>query len=142
MNHGAKKTQDDLIKLQFAMPADEWIIQIVPEGDQGRPIRDVIAKRKLFRTEQVSWFRARNADECHIYGRPDSTRFILIDDVKRGGLDQMRQDGLTPTVVIETSPDNFQVWVAASEIELPVSVATQLSKLLERRYSTDTGSAT
>ena len=140
-NLGAVKTQNDLIKIQFTLPADEWIIQIVPEGNQGRPIRDIVTRQKLFSAEQVSWFRALNANGCHIYGRPNSTRYVLIDDVQQEGIIRFKQDGLVPTAIIETSPDNFQVWITASNDELPIPVATQLAKLLEQRYSTDTGSA-
>jgi len=68
MNLGASKTQNDLTKLQFALPDDEWIIQIVPEGDQGPRIRDIIPCRKLFSTEQVYWFRYINTNGRHIYG--------------------------------------------------------------------------
>jgi hypothetical protein len=141
MNLGATKTRDDLTKLQFALPADEWIIQIVPEGNQGRPIRDIVTRQKLFSAEQVSWFRALNANGCHIYGRPNSTRYILIDDVKKEGIMRLKQDRLVSTAVIETSPDKFHVWIAVTNENLSEPVATQLAKLLEQRYSTDTGSA-
>lgn len=141
MKTGAYRTRDDLIKLQFALPADEWIIQTAPEGDHERPIRDIISKRKLWSIEQVLWFRARNVNGCHIYGRPFSTRFVLIDDVKHEGITRLKHDGLTPTAVVETSPDNFQVWITVSGDELAVPVATQLAKLLEREYSTENGSA-
>ena len=106
-----------------------WLL--LRKGDQGRAIRDIVPRRKLFSNEQVSWFRAKNANGCHIYGRPNSTRYILIDDVKQEGIRRLKQDGLTPTAITETSPDNFQVWIAASRDELPIPVATQLAKLLE-----------
>jgi hypothetical protein len=141
MHNGSIKTQADLIKLQFALPADEWIIQIVHEDDQGQPIRDIVTRQKLFSTKRVSWFRALNAKGSHIYGRPYSTRYVLIDDVRHEGIVRLKQDEIVPTVIIETSPDNFQVWITVSETELPKLVATRLAKLLELRYSTDTGSA-
>lgn len=69
------------------------------------------------------------------------TRYVLIDDVLQEGIVRLKQDGLSPTAVIETSPDNFQVWITVSENELPRLIATRLAKLLELRYSIDTGSA-
>jgi hypothetical protein len=141
LQNGAIKTQNDLIKLQFALPADEWIIQMVHEDNQGQPIRDIVTRHKLFSTKLVAWYRAKNANGWHVYGRPYSTRYVLIDDVQHEGIVKLRQDGLTPTAVIETSPDNFQVWITVSENELPKLVASRLAKLLELRYSTDTGSA-
>lgn len=139
MNAGALKTRDDLIKLQFALPADEWIIVVKLESKE-RAVRETISRRTLFSMKYVEWFRARNANGCHIYGRPYSTRFVLIDDVKHEGITRLKHDGLTPTAVVETSPDNFQVWLTVSDVELPVPVATQLAKLLERQYSVDNGS--
>ena len=136
----ARFTQDDLVKLQFALPADEWIILVRPEED-GRRVREIISSRDLFSMKYVEWFRARNANGCHIYGRPNSTRYALIDDVKQEGIERLKQDDLKPTAIVETSPDNFQVWITASDDELPIPVATHLAKLLERRYSSDKGSA-
>jgi len=52
----------------------------------------------------------------------------------------MKQDGLTPTARIETSPENFQVWITASNGELPDRVATELGKLLASMYGGDPGS--
>jgi len=140
MTHGLTKTQNDLIKLQFALLADEWIILVKPEDD-GKAIREIIPHRDLFSKKYVEWFRARNANGCHIYGRPNSTRYILIDDVKQEGIDRLKDDGLTPTGIVETSPDNFQIWITVSVEELPIPIANQLAKLLEQRYSTDIGSA-
>lgn len=107
-NLGAVKTQNDLIKIQFTLPADEWIIQIVPEGNQGRPIRDIVTRQKLFSAEQVSWFRALNANGCHIYGRPNSTRYVLIDDVQQEGIIRFKQDGLVPTASLKPAPTTFK----------------------------------
>jgi len=142
MHRGAIKTQNDLIKLQFALPADEWIIQLVPEGENGRPIRDIIPKRKLFSTEQVSWFRAKNADEFHIYGRPNSTRYVLLDLDKDGEavVRQMRMDKFALSALVETSTGKFQAWIAVSREDLPVPVATALGKLIAKRYNGDKGS--
>ena len=142
MHRGATKTQNDLIKLQFALPADEWIIQLVPEGENGRPIRDFIPKRKLFSAEQVSWFRARNADEYHIYGRPNSTRYVLLDLDKDGEavVQQMRMDKFALSALVETSAGKFQAWIAVSREDLPVPVATALGKVIAKRYNGDKGS--
>jgi hypothetical protein len=139
MSQGATKTQNDLINIHFAMPANDWIILVKPD-DNSRAIREIIPRRSLFSLKYVEWFRARNANGCHIYGRPNTTRYILIDDVTIEALSRMRQDGSTPTVVIETSLDNFQVWITASADDLPIHVATELGKLLAAKYGGDPGS--
>jgi len=127
MNPAASKSQLDLIKLRFSLAAAEWIIQIVPEGDQGRAIRVDVTSRKLFSTEQVLCFCAKHANGYHVYGRPNTTRYLLIDDAKQEGIVRLRQDGLDPTAIIETSPGNFQAWITASNDELPKPVATHFA---------------
>jgi hypothetical protein len=141
MSIGAKKTQNDLVKIQFSLPSDEWIIAVIQEGNDGRVIRETIPYRKLFSTKYVEWFRYKNANGCHIYGRPNSTRYVLIDDVTQEGVIRLKQGELNPTVIVETSPDKFHAWITVSKDELPIPVTTQLAKLLEQRYSIDTGSA-
>lgn len=138
----ARYTQQDLTNLYFALPSDEWTIQIVPEGNNGQPIRDIIPARKLFSMTNVSWFRARNADECHIYGRPNSTRYLLVDLDKNAddAIRQMRADEFPFSALIKTSPGKFQAWIAVSKEELPIPVATELGKLIAQRYRGDSGS--
>jgi hypothetical protein len=133
-------TQDDLIKLQFALPSDEWIIAVIPEDGISYVVHETINRHDLFSMKYVSWFRERNANGCHIYGRPNSTRYILIDDLSADAVAQIKQDALSPTVVIETSPDNFQAWITASNEDLPKQVATELGKLLASKYGGDPGS--
>ncbi len=137
---GLRWTQDDLTKIMFALPADEWIILVKLE-DGGEFLHDIISKHQLISRKYVGMFRARNANGCHVYGRPNSTRYILIDDVSETSIQRMKEDGLVPTVVVETSPDNFQIWITVSKEDLTISTASRLAVLLERRYSHDTGSA-
>jgi hypothetical protein len=142
MNPYVRKTQQDLTKLQFALPSLEWIIAVISEDKSRYPVREVIPKQRLFSNEYVNWYRGSNADSCHIYGRPRSTRYVLLDLDKDGQskLDQVRSDNFTPTAVIETSPDNFHVWIAVSDVDLPIPIATTLSKLICKRYGGDVGS--
>jgi hypothetical protein len=139
MTLGATKTQTDLINIHFAMPANDWIILVKP-NDGSRAIREIIPCQLLFTKKYVEWFRARNANGCHIYGRPNSTRYILIDDITTEALSRMKHNGLTLTAAIETSPDNFQVWITAADEDLPIQVATELAKLLAAQYGGDPGS--
>ncbi len=64
----------------------------------------------------------------------------MIDDLSADAVSRMKRDGLSPTVVIETSPDNYQSWITASHEELPVPVASELGKLLASKYGGDPGS--
>ncbi len=91
------------------------IIVVVPEDGSGRVLREIIPRRHLFSQEYVKWFRAKNANGCNIYGRPNSTRYVLVDwdQDAEDRLRQMKDYGLRPSAVIETSPGRFQAWIVA-----------------------------
>ena len=56
---------------------------------------------------------------CSIVVTPISAfqRFILLNGVKEDELAQMRQEGLAPAVVVETTRDNFEVMFKTPRIE-------------------------
>src|SRR5947209_8087652 len=85
-------------------------------------IRDAETERMLLRTwsaaevqEAVGWLRRMNARGNDIYIRPaGSVGLILVDDLTAGAVERLRDDGLAPAAVVETSPENFQAWVRVS----------------------------
>lgn len=87
------------------------------------------------------FLRHRNANDDHIYGRPESTKYILVDDVDEQGLRWLRDDGLTPVLIVMTSKGNFQAWIKVSNEELSIPLAAASAKLLAVRYDGDEGSA-
>ena len=52
----------------------------------------------------------------------------------------MRETGFAPAVVIETSPNNFQVWLQHGHV-LEKDLSTAVAKALARRFNGDQGSA-
>jgi hypothetical protein len=64
----------------------------------------------------VEWLRARNAHGCHILGRPNSTHYIMVDDVKPAGINRYKGTSISTTTIVEFKPDNLQVWLCISEI--------------------------
>jgi hypothetical protein len=88
-------------------------------GVEGRP-----EPKMLLRTwdeaalrKSVPWLRANNAEGAAIYIRPSGEHpYSLIDDLKAGSIERMKTAGFTPTIVVETSPGNFQAWLNHGEV--------------------------
>ena len=62
--------------------------------------------------EAIKWLRQENGKGAHIYIRPAGTHSLsLIDDLTADAIERMRADGFEPTVVVETSANNFEAWL-------------------------------
>src|SRR5215471_13180311 len=58
----------------------------------------------------VPWLKFQNRDGRNIYIRPRGEHpLTLIDDLNAESLQRMKNAGFSPAVIVETSPDNFQV---------------------------------
>jgi hypothetical protein len=63
---------------------------------------------------QIGYLKAMNAGGYHIFMKPeDERRFLLLDDIPQKRLKRQKEhDRFKPgRLVVETSPDNFQVWI-------------------------------
>lgn len=94
--------------------------------------------------KSLSWLKRENAKGADIFIRPAGDKnsgLILLDDLSRQRLEQMKQEGCAPAAVIETSPDNFQAWVRVDTKPLEPEVATRVSQGLAKHYDADPNSA-
>ncbi|MDZ8260596.1 MAG: DNA-primase RepB domain-containing protein [Nostoc sp. ChiQUE01b] len=66
---------------------------------------------------------------------------VLIDDIDPVTVEDLKDKGLAPAVVIETSYKNCQAWIRASKEPIERETATHLAKLLTREAGGDPGSA-
>ncbi len=90
---------------------------------------------------RVRYLKHRNAHEAHIYFRPSGERrFTLLDDLSRTLLADLSAHGFEPCAVIETSPENFQVWLRHSRV-LSKELGTVAAQLLARRFGADPSAA-
>src|SRR6516165_418634 len=66
---------------------------------------------------RFAWLRQENACGAHIFARPHGlSRLTLVDDLSDSALNSMKRAGFTPTLVVETSPRNFQAWLKHSRV--------------------------
>jgi hypothetical protein len=97
---------------------------------------DEVALRK-----SVPWLRAKNAEGAAIYIRPSGEHpYSLVDDLKMASIERMKADGFTPTIVVETSPGNFQAWLNHGEV-LDKRTSTAAARRLSERFGGDPGAA-
>jgi hypothetical protein len=89
----------------------------------------------------VQWLERQNLDGRHIYVRPKGEHNLsLVDDLTADALAVMKREGFHPTLVVETSPSNFQAWVKHPEpLEKQLSTAT--ARALAERFRGDSGAA-
>jgi hypothetical protein len=86
----------------------------------------------------AGYLRHSNARGSHIYVRPtESIGLVLMDDVRRDTLDQLRRDGLAPAAIVETSPGNHQAWIRLSDKPIERELASAAARDLARTYGTD-----
>jgi len=91
--------------------------------------------------EAVKWLRHENAKGAHVYIRPAGTHSLsLLDDLTAEAIERMKAEGFEPAVVVETSPNNFQVWLNHGQI-LEVATSTHAAKRLAERFQADPSSA-
>lgn len=87
---------------------------------------------------RLGWLKHRNANEWHIYLRPEAREpIVLVDDLSEAGVASMRADGLGALCVVESSPDNFQAWIRIAESPVPHELATGIGEVLATRYDAD-----
>jgi hypothetical protein len=89
----------------------------------------------------VTFLKAQNALGKHIYVRPEGSHSLtLVDDLKAETVARMKIEGFAPAAVVETSPANFQAWLAHGAILEP-GLSTEVSKEIALQYGGDPGSA-
>ena len=91
--------------------------------------------------EAVQRLRRENARGAHIFVRPHGTHALsLVDDLSLEAIARMTNAGFQPALVVETSPQNFQVWLNHQRT-LDHNTSTLVAKELANRFGGDLSSA-
>lgn len=86
-------------------------------------------------------FRRENARGAHIFVRPHGIHALsLIDDLDIDAIAQMTGAGFQPALVLETSHQNFQVWLNHGRT-LGRNMSTGAARELAKRFGGDPSSA-
>jgi hypothetical protein len=91
--------------------------------------------------KSVPWLRYQNSQGRNIYIRPKGEHHLsMVDDLTAGAIKQMKAEGYSPTMVVETSPGNFQAWLNHGQV-LPQRPSTLAARALAEKFGGDKGAA-
>ncbi|PSD28844.1 DNA topoisomerase [Stenotrophomonas maltophilia] len=89
----------------------------------------------------MGFLKAQNARGSHIYIRPEGEHaYTFVDDLSLARIAEMKAAGFPPALVLESSPNNYQAWVAHGAT-LEKDVSTAVAKALAERFGGDPSSA-
>ena len=92
--------------------------------------------------QHLPWLKRQNALGHPIYVRPAEPAagrervpgIVLVDGLKRETVEQMKRDGLEPSLVVETGRGRHQAWVRVTEGEISRDEAREAARHLATRY--------
>ena len=91
--------------------------------------------------QAIQPLRRENARGAHIFVRPHGAHTLnLVDDLGVDAIARMTDAGFQPALVVETSPQNFQVWLNHRRT-LDRNMSTWAAKELAKRFGGDLSSA-
>lgn len=76
---------------------------------------------------------------AHVYFRPNNSSIILVDDISWSTIEQMFDDRFEPSVVVETSPKNYQAWIRISDRFISNEIASKAARYFADKYQGDKG---
>ena len=116
-----RKAVKDLEDFLHVIKGDKYLVNLVPAkgvADRSTHIRphkpfyrsaeDILAERKAY-------FRGNTSGMRDVYARIQDVRYVLADDIPTKDLHKVYK--YRPTLVVETSRDNHQVWFRCDDIE-------------------------
>lgn len=118
---------------------------LIPGKDNGETKRDAVMLLRTWDTEtircSIPWLRAKNAGGAAIYVRPHGEHHLsLVDDLTADAVQKMKNNGFEPSLVVETSPGNFQAWLNHG-IMLDKRTSTAAARALAEKFGGDPGAA-
>ena len=92
--------------------------------------------------KSLPYLQAKNASLCDIYIRPDrksNHAYLLLDDLAKSKIELMKEEGIQPCLILETSPDNYQSLIFLPE-GMPAKARKHYERVLQQQYQSDPGS--
>jgi RepB DNA-primase from phage plasmid len=132
------RTYDAVERQLSAMGAEVFEVGALQRGEGDKP-QFMLLRTWDHRTlmESIPWLRYQNWNESHIYVRPKGeSNLTLVDDLKIGAVEQMRQGGFQPAAIVQTSPGSYQVWIKHT-IQLDKELGTAVARTLAERLGGD-----
>ncbi|MCS4309488.1 hypothetical protein M2404_003860 [Rheinheimera pacifica] len=104
---------------------------------QDEAIVRTLASEAICTAKFISFLKAKNASGYQISFSPvDRHNILFFDDVNYLGLNKLNGYGLAPSVIVETSPLNYQAWIVLSD-SYSISIRDTLTGYLVKDISAD-----
>ncbi len=127
------------VRRQLAAMASDYLDIGILRPNGRMLLRDAWTVRQI--EEAIQRLRRENARGAHIFVRPHGVHALsLVDDLGVDAIARMTDAGFQPALVVETSPQNFQVWLNHGRT-LDRSMSGCASKGLAKRFGGDLSSA-
>jgi hypothetical protein len=98
------------VRRQLAAMARGYLDIGILRPDGRMLLREAWTVRQI--EEAIQRLRRENARGAHVFVRPHGAHALsLVDDLSVDAIAQMTDGGFQPALVVETSPQNFQVWL-------------------------------
>lgn len=142
MTENKDRTQIAVALQLAAMGAAEYQLGLLKYDDDDLPMKTrVYSADKLADPSTIRYLRLENSKDRNINIVPHGLHSLtLLDDVNTTTVARMKQEGFQPALVIETSPNNFQVWVQHGQV-LPEQESSTAARMLAQRFNADPSSA-
>lgn len=91
----------------------------------------------------INYLKFQNLNGNNIYIRPaecDNTPIILVDDIDEDNIKKLNDIGINVAIIIETSKNNYQVWIKLHESIAP-EIKSQIAKNITKFAHGDPASA-
>ena len=99
----------------------------------------------------IQFWRSANAAGGDIFASPGKIigldgiatypAIILVDDIRKTTVAEMRRQGYEPCAVVETSPGNFQAWICFSRRRFAHRQLLPICRFLANKFDGDIGAA-
>jgi len=84
---------------------------------------------------EMKFLKMLNAKGFHVYCRPVSYEYVLLDDLDEQGVENLKQ--YNPSVILETSPGNYQAFLKLARKPETWEEAEAICKRLAAFFNTD-----
>jgi hypothetical protein len=119
-----------------AMRCNQFEIKM--SNQYGQMINRIWTIQKVLNIKTLAFLRYENVGNTDIYIKPafDTNQgIILIDNLRLDKLKKIKEEGLEPAVVIETSPRNYQAWIRLTDDSLNQEIITEVNKLIAQQFT-------
>ncbi len=127
------------VRRQLAAMASDYLDIGILRPNGRMLVREAWTVRQI--EEAIQRLRRENARGAHIFVRPHGVHALsLVDDLGVDAIARMTDAGFQPALVVETSPQNFQVWLRHGQT-LDRYMSSWAAKELAKRFGGDLSSA-